>query len=51
VIRAQLKAFMARDLYKNENFYEIINELNDPLQNAIKALESGQEFKRYKLQE
>lgn len=51
VIRAQLKAFMARDLFKNENFYEVINELNDPLQRALKVLESGEDFKRYKLQD
>jgi carboxyl-terminal processing protease len=51
VVRTQLKAFMARDLFKNENFYEVINELNDPLQRAIKALDSGEEFKRLKLQE
>ena len=51
VVRTQLKAFMARDLFKNENFYEVINELNDPLQRALKALDSGEEFKRLKLQE
>jgi len=41
----RLKAQIAQNLYSYERFYEIINELNETLQVALKVLESGDEFK------
>lgn len=45
VILTRLKADIAQDLYDYHKFYEIINDLNDELQTAIKILQSGKEFK------
>lgn len=43
-ILIRLKANIAQNLYEQSKFYEIINELNDELQVAIKVLEEGKEF-------
>lgn len=47
--RIQIKAFIARDLYKNDNFYEVFNELNDPLRKAIEVLKDDKAFKKFKI--
>lgn len=38
-IRVQIKALVARDLWKIDNFFEIINELNDSYQKALEVLQ------------
>lgn len=45
VILTRLKANVAQNLYDYHKFYEIINDLNDELQEAIRILQSGKEFK------
>ena len=47
--RIQIKAFIARDLFKNDNFYEVFNELNDPLRKAIEVLKDDKAFKKFKI--
>jgi carboxyl-terminal processing protease len=47
--KIQIKALIARDLWKNDNFYEIFNELNDPLIKAIEVLNDGKAFKKFKI--
>ncbi len=37
-IRVQIKALIARDLWKIDNFFEIINELNDSYRKALDVL-------------
>lgn len=44
IILIRLKANIAQNLYDQSKFYEIINELNDELQVALKVLKSGNEF-------
>jgi carboxyl-terminal processing protease len=44
-INIRLKANIAQYLYGPESFYEIINDLNETLQVALKVLEEGSEFK------
>ena len=39
-----MKANIAQNLYEQSKFYEIINELNDELQVALKVLEEDKEF-------
>ena len=48
VIRLQVKALIARDLWKNANYYEVINEINDSYQKALEALKNDS-FKKYKI--
>lgn len=43
IIKTQLKALLARDLYKPDNFFEIINELNDSYKKALEILQ-GKDF-------
>jgi carboxyl-terminal processing protease len=43
-ILIRLKANIAQNLFDQSKFYEIINDLNDELQTAIKVLEDGKEF-------
>lgn len=38
VIRLQLKAMIARNLWDTDAYYEVINTLNKPLQEAIRAI-------------
>lgn len=38
----RLKASIASNLWDSERFYEIINDLNEPLQRAVHILKSGQ---------
>ncbi len=45
VIQTRLKANVAQNLYDFSKFYQINNALNDPLQVAIKLIESGEAFK------
>ena len=47
--KIQIKAFIARDLYKNDNFYEVFNELNDPLMKAIEVLKDNKAFEKFKI--
>lgn len=44
-INIRLKANIAQYLYGPESFYEIINDLNESLQVALKVLQDGSEFK------
>ncbi len=44
-INIRLKANIAQYVYGPESFYEIINDLNESLQVALKVLEEGKEFK------
>ena len=48
-LRIQIKALIARDLWKSDNFYEVFNELNDPLKKAIEVLKDDKAFKKYKI--
>ncbi len=43
-ILIRLKANIAQNLFEQSKFYEIINELNDELQVALKVLDEGKEF-------
>jgi carboxyl-terminal processing protease len=47
--KIQLKALIARDMWKNDNFYQVFNELNDPLKKAIDVLKDNTAFKKYKI--
>ncbi|MFN4855007.1 MAG: S41 family peptidase [Bacteroidota bacterium] len=49
IIVTQLKALLARDLYKPENFFEIINDLNDPYRKALEVLQSKEFESKYKI--
>jgi carboxyl-terminal processing protease len=48
-LRIQIKALIARDLWKSDNFYEVFNELNDPLKKALEVLKEDTAFKKYKI--
>jgi carboxyl-terminal processing protease len=50
IIYVQMKALMARDLYGNAYFYEVINELNDSYVKAIEILKNDESFKKLKIQ-
>lgn len=39
LILTRLKAYIAQDLWSLEHFYEIINEINDPLKKALNLIE------------
>jgi carboxyl-terminal processing protease len=41
VIRTQLKALVARNLYENEAFFIVINDLNPSLKKAVEVLQDG----------
>ena len=43
-IKTRLKANIAQNLYDYRKFYEIINDLNSSLQEALKILKEGNEF-------
>lgn len=45
-LKLQLKALMARDLFGNQAFFEIINDENDALKEAIRLLKSKDEYLR-----
>jgi carboxyl-terminal processing protease len=47
--KIQIKAFIARDLFKNDNFYEVFNELNDPLKKALEVLKDNSAFQKFKI--
>jgi carboxyl-terminal processing protease len=41
-IMVRSKALVARDLYENEAFYEVINDLNPALKKAVEVLQNGE---------
>lgn len=41
LILTRLKAYIAQDLWELENFYQIINDLNDPLTKALELIEEN----------
>jgi carboxyl-terminal processing protease len=41
-IMVRSKALVARDLYENEAFYEVINDLNSALKKAVEVLQNGE---------
>jgi carboxyl-terminal processing protease len=41
-ILVRSKALVARDLYENEAFYEVINDLNPALKKAVEVLQNGE---------
>ncbi|MEY2937445.1 MAG: hypothetical protein RL062_34, partial [Bacteroidota bacterium] len=41
-IMVRSKALLARDLYENEAFYEVINDLNPALKKAVQILQNGE---------
>lgn len=41
VIRARIRALIARNIYDSDAFYYIISDVNEALQDALKLLESG----------
>ncbi len=47
-IRTRGKALVARNLYENEAFYMVINELNPAAKRAVEVLRNG-EFEKYNL--
>lgn len=49
VIYIQLKALVARDIYGNESFFELINQLNDSYLKALDLLKNDDAFKKYKI--
>jgi len=44
LIRMQTKAYIASDLYERGDFYEIINEVNDPLKKALEIINDPKEY-------
>jgi carboxyl-terminal processing protease len=50
VVYIQLKALMARDIFGNANFYEVINQLNDSYMKALELLKNDEAFKKFKIQ-
>jgi len=49
ILRVQLKALIARDLYKASDFFEVINELNEPYRKALEALKGDEMDKKCKI--
>ncbi len=47
-IRTRGKALVARNLYENEAFFMIINDLNPAARRAVEVLQNG-EFEKYSL--
>ena len=48
IIKLQIKALLARDLWKNDCYYEIINNINDGYQKALDVFKNDS-FKKYKI--
>lgn len=48
VIKLQIKALLARDLWKNDSYFEVINEINDAYQKALEVFKNDT-FKKYKI--
>lgn len=46
IINIQIKAYLASDLYERGQYYQIINELNDPLKKAIEIMNTPGEYER-----
>ena len=44
LLQMQIKAYIASDLYERGDYYEIINELNDPLKKAIELMNNPEEY-------
>lgn len=51
IIRIQLKALMARDAYKSDNYFEVINDLNDSYLKALEVLKNEKQFKKFNLKD
>ena len=48
IIRLQMKALLARDLWKNDSYYEIMNDVNDAYTKALEVLKNNS-FSKYKI--
>ncbi len=48
VIKLQVKALLARDLWKNDNYFEVINEINNSYQKALEVFKNDS-FSKYKI--
>lgn len=48
IIKIQIKALLARDLWKNDSYYEVINDINDAYQKALDVFKNDS-FKKYKI--
>ncbi len=48
IIKLQMKALLARDLWKNDSYYEVINEINDAYKKALEVL-TDDTFTKYKI--
>jgi carboxyl-terminal processing protease len=48
VIKLQIKALLARDLWKNDSYFEVINDINDSYKKALEVL-SDDTFIKYKI--
>ncbi len=48
LLKLQMKALLARDLWKNDSYFEIINEVNDAYQKALDVFKNDT-FKKYKI--
>lgn len=46
LIRMQIKAFIASDLYDRGDYYEIINAINDPLTKALEIINNPKEYNK-----
>jgi len=46
LIRMQIKAYIASDLYDRGDFYEIINDINDPLKKALEIINNSEEYSK-----
>lgn len=47
LIRLQIKALIARDLWSMQEYFELINKQDEPLIKAIQILQSGTEYEQY----
>ena len=48
LIRLNIKALIARELYNAEGLFEVLNDMNYPLQKAIEAIQNNT-FERMKI--
>ena len=48
IIRLQMKALLARDLWKNDSYYEIMNDVNDAYTKTLQVLKNNS-FSKYKI--
>lgn len=46
LIQLQIKALIARDIWEINDYYQIINEINDPLKKAIEIINNPQEYNK-----